>query len=244
MKIKHVRLPYGVPLDGKRIKPAPAAFTDGVLDLLEPVDGITSITVRAPTVKDTLDVHAEATADYVPNTPAYNDAVFRGHLERRADPVLTPKQVDRLSGPDHDALRNLVEGGVTPEGKRAHRPREGVTLERNAYVRLHFMNDRKVAEQRLATSRADAPMLYEAHLVHAVTRFGDVSEASFDRNQVEWNDYLNLTFFDHFALSLSLAGRDYKEITEVLDGVTEVDGKPLPFPGDAGDDPQEAAAQG
>lgn len=242
MKVKHVRLPYGAPLQGKRILPASEAFTDGVLELLEPVDGITSIAVRAPSIRDVIDVHAEATNDYNPGTPAYSDAVFRLHLERRADPVLSPKQIDRLAGPDHDALRSLVESGLLPDGKRAHQPREGVNLERNAYVRLHFMSDRRKAEQRLSTSRQDAPMLYEAHLTHSLVRFGEPSESMFDSGQVEWDQYLNLTFYDHFALNLSLAGRDYKEITEVLDGVTEVDGKPLPFPGGVGDDTEEVAA--
>jgi len=242
MKVKHLRLPYGVALDGNRILPASKVFTEYTLNLLESVDGIDAVTVRIATLKDTLDSHAQATNDYSPGTPAYNEAVFRAHVERRVTPALTPKQIDLLSGPDYDALRTLVSDGMTPEGKRAHQAIEGVTLERNAYLRLHFMNDRKRAEQRLSTSRADNPMLYEAYLVHAVTRFGDVTEASFDQVQVEWNDLLNITLFDHFALSLALMGRDYKEITEVLDGVVEVDGKPLPFPGGAGDDAAEVPA--
>lgn len=239
MKVTTVTLPYGVAFgrDRKTIRPAGEALTTYRLDLLEPVDGITAITVRAATLGDAIDVQAKVTAKFQPGTTAFADAIYRAHLERRTDPVLTPKQITALSGPDQDALRALVEGGYDPDGKRAHKG--GSDLEREAFARLHFGTDRKRVEQALPISRSDNPMLYEAKLVHLVTRFGPPREEAFAEDPVEWLQFINIAFADYVALSMAIAGRDYKELAEILDGPVEVGGETLPFPGAA-----ETGAQG
>lgn len=232
-KAKHVRLTYGVAFDADG---AMTPITDHIqpysLKLLDPVDGIEEVSVRANTLREVLSVHEAVSRDARPGTSAYGKAALLENVRRRCTPALTQAQLDQLAGADYDALVGLIDTGTHPEtGAEAFKLAEGVTTERDAYLRLHTMADRAAAEQRLLNEGADETVLYHAHLTYLTVRFGEPHEGMFGQRQVAFHDFLNITWQDFQQLTRHLLARDYKPLTEILDGKVEVDGKPLPFPG-------------
>lgn len=231
MKVKTTELPYGIVYDGKKIVPAGEALLPYTLELLEPVDTISSVTVKAPTLGDALAAMSAAAKQYEPNSEQFVQSILHTHIARRCEPALTPEQLDEMTGVDHDALKNLITIGATPAGDYAFRrdpEREYITT---ATTRLHKMSDRKKAEQRMSTSAKDDPTLHEAYLTWLVTRFGDPDEKAFDGKPVEFSEFLHIAWNDFTRLTATTFSRDYKSITDVLDGKVEVDGKTIPFQG-------------
>lgn len=235
MKAKEVKLMHGVRLVKEGIAPVTEHLTPYVLHLLEPVDGIESIQVQPNTLGQVLAIHEKVSDDYRIGTQQYQDAVFVENVARRCSPALNKQQLDRLSGPDHDFLMRLMDRGVDPDtGVNAWRLRDGAEVERRATIRLHDMNDRKIAEQRLPGDVADDPIRYNAYLLWYITRFGS---PDFDgAPKVTFASFLNLTWNDFQLLYAELYMRDYRPLTDILEAKMEVGGKPVPFPGVAEDD--------
>lgn len=243
MKAKLSDLNYGVVIEKKHILHPRKYLEPYSLDLLEPVDGIGTIQFTCPTLGETLRAFESALKRNQPGTPAYLNAAYRNRIEASCDPAPSKEQMDRMAGVDHDAIMSVVNTGLTPNGKRPYRVKDdyvGMVIMK-AVTRLHYMQDRKVAEQRVPSSREENPLAMEANLVWLTTRFGDLREEMFEDRDVEWETFLNLPWSDFVILQSAVNDRDYMEISEILDGRVNLDGKPVPFQGvPSGDEPEDA----
>lgn len=234
MKAKHVRLIYGVILtDDGGLAPVVDYIEPFTLELLHPIDGVDKINVRPNTLRQVLDIHEKAARDARPGSRQYGEAVMRLNLEQRTDPVLTAAQLDQMAGVDYDALNRLIDSGTHPStGQEAFSLRDDVDVTRDAYLKLHTMQDRKLAEQRLPTDGGDETVLFSAQLTWLVTRFGTPEAGMFDkRGDVPFAAFMNITWYDFQLLTRHLMMRDYKPLSEILEGRVDVGGKPTPFPG-------------
>lgn len=232
-KAKTVKLIHGVRLGKKgEVLPLIEHLEPYTLTLLQPIDGIEEIQFRPATIGDIIAVGEAASRDHDPGSRGYGKAVLRANLDRRCSPSLSDKQLDQLAVADHVALQTLIDSGRDPlnPDNDAYKLKEGVEVERTAYMRLPMQSDRKLAEQRMPTTPEDDPVLYAAYLTWFVTRFGEPSETMFD-GKTDFQAFLNLSWGDFQVLHRELLKRDYKPLTDILDGKVEVDGKPLPFQG-------------
>lgn len=244
MKAKEVRLTHGVMLGDEGLLPVTEFLSSYTLDLLDPVGSIDSITIAPNSLGQVLDIHRQVSDEFRPGTQAYVDAVLAENIKRRCQPRLNKEQVRQLAGVDYDALTTLIDKGLTPEGNQAFRMKEGVAVERDAILRLHTMNDRELAEQRLNATKDEDVVTYNAYLAWFVTRFGSTD---FNSRQVSFHSFMNITWADFQILYKALVTRDYKPLTEILEGRTEVDGKTIPFqdvPVDEDEVPEAAPKRG
>lgn len=245
MKAKEVHLPHGVLLDDQgNILPGLEHLTSYHIDLLEPVDGIERVRVMPTTLRQVLEIHDRVADDHRPESAGYARASFLENAARRTDPALTRQQIDKLSGSDHDLLMRVLNSGNEREGNPlVWKPQADAPLVRRALVRLHDMGDRKAAEQRLNAGVSDDPIRYAAYLAWSITRFGDTTDFV-DATRPAWPSFLNLTWNDFQTIYVDMYGRDYKLLTDIIEARMEVEGKPVPFPGVAGNDAEAPASDG
>lgn len=236
MKAREVRLTHGVMLGDDGLMPVTEFLSPYTLKLLQPVDGIESVTIAATSLGQVLNIHKQVSDEFKPGTQQYVDGVFAENIKRRCEPVLNRDQIRQLAGVDHDALATLIDKGVDPDGNQAFRMKPDAQVTREAIMRLHTMNDRELADQRINTTKAEDFVTWNAYMVWFVTRFGSTDFAS---RQVSFHSFMNITWDDFQLLTRHLVMRDYKPLSEILEGKLEVDGKPIPFQGLPDDDTQE-----
>lgn len=238
-KVQPVNLPHGVRLriedGGYHLDSARDNLQPYTVHLLDPVDGIDAIEVAPATLGDILTLNKRAQIDSIPGTKAFREAIMRLSIADRCDPAITPEQVKSMAGVDYDLLQSVIETGRDPNTGSMLFTIDDPSLERRAFVRLHSMTDRRKAEQRLTTSQEDEPVRYEAYLTWLVTTFGDPNRVV-EHAAPGFEDFLKISWQDFQALNRALASRDYKPLTDILDGMVKVDGKPVPFQGVPGDD--------
>lgn len=232
MKIKVVSLPHGIVLNKEGDIAVPKHIRPYTLTLLEPVDGIDKVVIQPETLGGVIKMADEASKEASPGTARHRDVVIENNVSRRCEPAFTRKQLDAMAGVDYDALVGVINSGIDPETRTtAFRVDPDAEVISEATMRLHMRDDRKTAEQRLNTTPEEEPVLYEANLCWLVTRFGEVDERSWSgRQQVSFLSFLNLSWQDFLALERNVFSRDYKPITDILEGRVEVDGKPVTFP--------------
>ena len=246
MKAKKHNLIYGIKLDGNKVAPLTDYISSYELTLLEPVDDIDSITIAPPTLGDGLAASKKVAEDYFPGTDEYTNALFDWHVAKRCTPAPSEEQLKRMAAPDYDALRRVVEGGINPEtGKRAYALTDSEGVVATAYTRLPMQSDRRNAEQWLDGSVRENLELHEAYLSWFVVRFGQVSEADFGKKQpIEFSEFLKIGWADFLVIARGMLMRDYKPLTEILEGKVEVDGKTVPFQGVPETDGEEHKPKG
>lgn len=238
--VKRVEFTHGV-IMGEDVAGKPAYRGAGELvnsythELIMPVGGISSVTLRVATVKEALTATAKARRDHAPGSNAFADALFRNMLDIQAEETVTEEMLKEMAGADWDELKFIVNRGVRPSGPKSGQPVFTLDLNksqadhsRTAFVRLHTGRDRYTAEANMKVDKEEDPVSYEVQLAFLITHIGD-GEPDF-RRRGDLHSFLSLTWPDFQALTAEVYARDYLQLSEVLRGdVTTDGGVTLPF---------------
>lgn len=236
---KRITLTHGIvvqpPAPGRQVFSGVAEFIKPFEhELIMPYNDINKVTIDVATVGDVLKSHAAAREIANPGTTAYNHAMAREQLRRRAHEDIDDDFFNSIAGRDYDELTSIIYYGATqPGGKNVFtldRSKLPESYTQHVWLRLHNNNDRDNAEANLrGGDRNEDPLAYQVQLLHLLL--------TLDGQKPDWNTRPDvhclhaLTYQDFNLLLGEVFARDYEPLAKLLaELVVEVDGEAQPFP--------------